>query len=152
MIECVVVKNVSDDKIKSIESVEHVDLLDPLEATVRLQEIASLKDGWFDGTGIAPPKDGLTWLDESFSSRFGSELPLPRLYPTPAANVLGEWLFGRNDVSLEIDLLSRRGEYSALDLDTGESEDETLDLGQDKGWQRLNERLEALGSVREITA
>ena len=152
MIECVALKNVSDDKIKSIESVEHVDLLDPLDATVRLQELAELKDGWFDGTGNALQKDALSWLEESFSSRFGSELPLPRLYPTPSANVLAEWLFGRNDVSLEIDLPSRRGNYSALNLDTGESEDETLELGEDKGWQRLNEYLENLSSVRETTA
>lgn len=151
LLECMVVKEVSSDRIKSIESVEHVGLLDPLDATIRLQELAALKDGWLNGGGSSLSREGLSWLERSLSSSFSPELPLPRLYPTPEANVLAEWLLGRKDVSLQIDLGTRRGEYSLLNLDTGESQDETLELGQEAGWQVLNKYLGSIKSEQEVT-
>ncbi len=152
LIDCVVLKNISDDKIKSIEFVEHLRSIDPLDATIRLQELATLKDGWLDGEGRAPLRDGLVWLETSFSSQFGPELPLPRLYPTPEGNILGEWLLGRKDVSLDIDLAARRGEYSQLDLDTGRSEDHSLDLAENAGWEQLNKHLDDLKVEKEVSA
>ncbi len=149
LLECVVVKDVSSEKIKSIESVEHVEALDPFDATIRLQELAALKDGWLDGTGVALSKEGLLWLDEALSSSLGPELPTPRLYATPEANVLAEWVLGRKDISLEINLVSRRGDYNLLNLDTGESQDETIELSTEAGWTSLNTYLGSITPEQE---
>jgi hypothetical protein len=147
-IQCVVVRDRSD-KIKSIESVEHVAPLDPLDVTIRIQELAKLEDGWLGGQGRALSREGLDWLERSLTTHFGADLPLPHLYPTPEANVLAEWQFGRKDIALEINLGSKNGDYSALDLDSGESEEESIELGNGEGWRRLNGRLEALRPTEE---
>ena len=151
LLQCVVVKDRSD-RIKSIESVEHVAPLDPLDVAIRVQELATLPDGWMDGAGRSLSGEGLSWLERSFAAHFGTDLPLPHFYPTPEANVLAEWTFGRKDVALEIDLTSRRGTYSVLDLDSGESNEDELDLGNEEGWSRLNERIDALRSAQEIAS
>jgi hypothetical protein len=148
LVQCVVVKDRSD-KIKSIESVEHVAPLDPLDVTIRIQELARLEEGWLGGQGKALSRDGLDWLERSLSMHFGADLPLPHLYPTPEANVLAEWKLGRKDIALEINLGSKRGDYSILDLDSGESAEDLIELGNGEGWRQLNDRIEALRPTEE---
>ena len=143
LLQCVVRKDRSG-KIKGIESVEHAVSLDPLDIPLRLQELSQLRQGWLDGKGAALDAPGLDWLSSSFASHFDQDLVLPHLYPTPEGKVLAEWTFGRQDVALEVDLGSKRGEYAILNLDSGDSEEETLELSNEAGWKQLVARLTAL--------
>jgi hypothetical protein len=143
LLECVVRKERSG-KSKAIDSVQQVSALDPFDVPLRLQQLGQLQDGWLDGVGHAPSETGLAWLLDAFFSEYPAGLPLPRLYPTPEGGVLGEWMFGRQDISLNIDLQRKTGAYDRLHLDTQDAEDETLQFASSAGLKRLIELLTAL--------
>lgn len=140
-----VVKKDSHDRLKSVDSVEHLSALDQLDVSVRLHVLSALADGWLDGKGLAPAKDGLRWLAQAFDDKFDAGLALPYLYPTPEGGVQAEWSVGDWEVSLEIDLLQKTGEYQAVNVTTHEVADALLALGGDDGWQALNQRLSDIG-------
>lgn len=133
------------DRLQGFDSVEHVSLLDPLDVTSRLDEFRELADGWLEGGGVAPGAEGLSWLASEFEQRYPDELPLPYLYPTEAGGVQAEWSFGEEEISLEIDLAERAGEWHALRAGTSEREEspETrrLELDGPDAWNWLTEEI-----------
>ncbi len=143
-----VLRKYKNGQPKSVDSVEHVTLLDPLDVETRLDELAALKDRWLNGNGIALDKKGLSVLSEGFERNFDSELPLPYIYPTPEGRVLAEWALGEWAVSLEVQLPSQAAEYQALNLVTDEATDIDLDLSDAGGWTKLNDALRHLSSTR----
>jgi len=132
--------------LKSIVSVEHVTILDPLDVETRLDELAALEDRWLDGKGVALDKTGLKVLSEEFEKNFDAELPLPHIYPTPEGGVLAEWTLDQWAVSLEIQIPSQTAQYQALNLASDESSDLDLNLNEPSGWALLNESLRTLNS------
>jgi hypothetical protein len=133
-----------DDHLKGFESIEHVTPLDPLDVTLRLEQMTLLRDGWLDGKGIAPDKDKLTWLAEMFDANFDGNLTLPYLYPTAEGGVQAEWSLNGHEVSLEIDLANKLAEYQALNLKDDACSEFTFALTDQDGWNRLNEALKLL--------
>jgi len=132
------------DRLKSIDQIEHVTLLDPLDIDLQLEEIAQLKDGWLDGEGTAYAPEALRELAKHFDRYFSPNLPLPRLYPMPEGGIQAEWTFGRWEVTLPIQIGSFEVEYQAMQMDTKECRDLDFSLSNAKGWQTLNEQLEAI--------
>ena len=47
-------------RLIGLQSVETINLVDPLDATQTIGR--DLNDGWFEGDGYAPPQSGLNWL------------------------------------------------------------------------------------------
>lgn len=139
-----VVQRDRSDRLKGFESIEHVTPLDPLDVSLRLEQIAALKDGWLDGRGSAPAKDKLEWLADTFDANFDSDLPLPYLYPTAEGGVQAEW--GLNDwaVTLEIDLEKQQGQYQALHLKDQTCSELQIALANPDGWSHLNQALKLL--------
>ena len=115
--------------------------LDPHDIPARLEELKALRNGWLDGRGIAPPLAGLDWLAGEIEARYPVDLPLPYVYPVAEGGVRLEWSIGSQEVSLEIDLGQRPGEWHALDLDTCEEEARTLNLDDEAAWNRMIDRL-----------
>jgi hypothetical protein len=136
------------DRIKGFESIEHVTPLDPLDTRLRLNQFATLEDGWLNGKGKAPAKENLEWLAEAFESDFDSDLPLPYLFPTAEGGVQAEWNLKDWAVTLDIDLNSRKAEYQALNLKDLSSKDLELALGDDVGWKTLNDELKQLDAAQ----
>jgi len=130
--------------MRAVQSIKRVAQPDPLNTTVRLEELARLEDGWLDGKGRAPAKNGLDWLANSFDTRFDASLPLPWLYPTAEGGVQAEWSLNDWEVSLEIDLETQQGIYQALNLKDNSCNESTLFLGKADGWNRLNEALKQI--------
>ena len=93
-----------NNRLGRFESIEHVTPLDPLDVTLRLDELAKLEDGWLDGKGKAPAKEKLEWIADTFESSFDTGLSLPHLYPTAEGGVQAEWSLNDWEVSLDIDL------------------------------------------------
>jgi hypothetical protein len=122
------------ERLLGLDSVEHVSLLDPLDVPARLEEIALLKDGWLDGKGQSPPREGLHWLGQAFTSYYPDDLPLPYIYPTPEGGLQLEWTLGVHEVSLEINLFSHSAYWHGLSLDTGEEISQSLHLEEPSGW------------------
>ena len=151
-----VVKKDRQDHMKSFESVEHISLLDPLDVTLRLEEIADLKDGWLDGKGIAPNPEKLRWLAKAFDNSFKADLPLPHLYPTPEGNIQAEWSLKDWEVTLEIDLTTHQAMYQAIcmaeqaagQLPHASTHEHTLALEENEGWTQLNDALTQVGGAQ----
>ncbi len=69
---------------------------------------------------------------------------MPHLYPTETGGVQAESSIGSIEISLDLNLDTRSGEWHALDTEAGEVEERTLD-GDDSGdWKWLARRIEAM--------
>lgn len=142
-VQCVVKKD-RHDRIQKIESIEDLIILDPLDVVLRLEELSALKPGWLDGRGTALPPQGLHWLADAFEHYYDTDLTLPYLYPTAEGDIRAEWSFDHHEVSLDVDLETKRGFFHALDL-IAESDDEfQTALDSEDGWSVLNQALRSL--------
>ena len=111
------------------------DIEEALDITRQLDELRSLEDGWLEGGGAAPFKEGLDWLDQSFERHYPTELPRPYLFPTEDGGVQAEWIFEEINIEVRIDLSSRHGTY--LWLDESIEEERELDLSDGVNWAWL---------------
>ena len=129
------------DRLVRVQSVEHTALLDPLDVPARLEEFHGMKAGWLDGDGVAPQRDQLDWLAESFDQYYPDDLPLPHTYPTPAGGIEMEWSIGLLSVTLEIDLVTRQAEWLSYQKDSPREQTRSLDLATNQGWSWLIDRI-----------
>lgn len=137
-----VVRRDRSGRYKALESVEHLNPVDPLDVELRLDELSQIKTGWLNGKGLAPDIEGLKTLANAFDRLFSADLPLPYLYPTPEGGVQAEWSTDTWDVSLEIDLKTQQSELHALNVEKGEVEAQILKLGLGSPeWDKLNHAL-----------
>lgn len=139
-----VVRKDKSGHYKKVDTVEHLNLLHLLDVETRLEELASLKDRWLDGGGIALDRTRLKVLAEEFERHFDKSLPLPHLYPTPEGSILAEWTVGHWAISLEIETANRTARYEALNVNSDESSELDLNLNDPLGWDTLNEKLRHL--------
>ena len=137
------------ERLVSLESIESITILDPLDVPSRLYELRELKDGWLDGEGVAPDDNALDWLSRRFDRLYSDELPLPHIYPTAEGGVQAEWSFSSHEVSLTVDLATREGEWHVLATGTDVEETETLNLADDNGWIQLTKHIRALSKALE---
>lgn len=139
-----VVQRDRSDRVKGFESIEHVTQLDPLDVVLRLDEISKLKDGWLDGSGIAPSKELLEGLQNDFENSFDSFLPLPYMYPTEVGGIQAEWTLNDWEVVLEIDPHGQRGSYRATRMKDNAEKSLELNLAGQDGWLALNAELKSI--------
>jgi hypothetical protein len=107
----------------------------------QLKELAQLKDGWLDGQGFAPDLDMLSWLSSEFDSNYHTSLPLPFFYPMPNGGVQAEWTGNNWEISLEIDLISKKAEFLAVNVLSKAVQEKEIDLSDISGWTDLNQTL-----------
>lgn len=126
------------DRLQSLETIEHLSLLDINDIAARLEELKTLRHGWLDGKkGFAPDKTGLDWLAESFQRNYPDELTSPYLYPTAEGGVQAEWSVNGWEISLEIDLDQHLGQWHALEMASEQEGEKTLNLNEPDDWQWL---------------
>jgi hypothetical protein len=110
----------------------------------RLKELSLLQNGWLNGEGVAPKKENLDWLLGAFENYYDSTLPIPYLYPTVDGGIQAEWTNEHYDVSLNIDLKTKKAFYQELNHDTDATEETTLLLNRGEDWQLLNNKLQSI--------
>ena len=136
------------ERLLEFDSVEHVNILEDLDVSARLDELRSLQDGWLDGEGIAPTHEGLDWLSRAFDQHYPDDLPLPYLYPMEEGGIQAEWSLGYYEIILEIDLESHMGDWDALDTETDTNDLRTLNLNRKGDWMLLEKKIKEIkGSV-----
>ena len=113
------------------------------EISDRLDYLATVEDGWFEGRGVALDRAGLRWLDQRMADHYvATDLPLPFLCPSVPGGVIVEWSLERFECAIDVDLQSRSGSWVDVDMETGDGIDEQiLDLDSAEGWQWLIDRL-----------
>lgn len=145
MVEGAVVRDQSDTR-KRIEQVTRIEPLDPLDVPARIEALALLPDGWFDGKGVRLSADGLSWLAKIWTKHWPEDLPLPYAYPTPEGLVQFEWSFTSRSVSLEVNLTSKSAELVISCNENGELLEEiNCNLEDSDAWDVLT------NSFRQIT-
>jgi len=120
-------------------------VLDPLDVAARLDEFRILKDGWFEGHGIALAPAGLDWLSAAFEQHFPENLRLPFLYPTFEGGVRAEWTLQDTEASIKIDLAKQTGVWHSLRMVTDEEETRAVNLDNADDWTWLVGRIRTIG-------
>lgn len=114
----------------------------------QLASLRNMEEGWLEGGGIAPSREGLDWLVETFAGSYPEDSPRPHLYPTEDGGVQAEWSLSHWRVSLEIDLQSRCGNWFALNLETDNADERQLRCDEASDWQWLVRRIQVERSGR----
>ena len=127
------------EQLLGFDSIEPISILDELDISAQIYDLRKLKDGWLEGQGKAPSKEGLDWLSQVFDKHYSGDLPLPYLYPTEPGGVQAEWSLGRNEITLEIDLAEHSGYFHALHMEDDTEKTRRLDLGSETQWIELKE-------------
>lgn len=117
--------------------------------TLRLEELAQIQSGWLDGIGVSLNKQGLQWLAAAIEANYSADLPLPHLFPTAEGRIRAEWSLGNREISLEIDIENKVGEWHELDLDTDTDNELSITFDSEKGWETINNRLSLIQSSKE---
>lgn len=137
MVECTVVRDQSDSP-RSLENITRIEPLDPLDVPARLEALSLLSDGWLDGAGRAPNKEGLAWLSHAWTTHWPGDKVLPYVYPTPEGGIQAEWTFKVTGVELDLNLLTKRGTLTILERASGqEISEQELALDSADGWKAL---------------
>ena len=126
-------------RLENLIDIEDAQILDSLDIPSQLEEMLSLKKGWFEGNGQEYDELLINNLIQQFEENYNYEAPLPRIYPTPYGEVLCEWKIDELDISLEIDLNNLKAYFHQLNLETKEDLEEDINLSELEGWNRLNE-------------
>ena len=132
-------------RLIGLQSVETINLVDPLDVPKRLDEIRDLNDGWLEGDGYAPSQSGLDWLAEIFTNFYPNDVPLPYTYPTFEGGIQMEWSLGRNAVALEIDLNTHIAEWSWINRSSDAEHEQNLNLDDERSWSWLS------GEIRRMS-
>lgn len=130
------------DQITSFESIQQVMILDDLDVPSRLEELEKLEDGWLEGHGKAPPKEGLKWFSELFDEKYSDFHSLPYVYPTEEGGIRLEWEFNSWELSLDVDLSNKTASWHGLNSeDDSEDSKEGLPLEDNDTWEWLSAQL-----------
>ena len=100
----------NQNAVLSVESLEGIKNY-TLES--RFDELAQLKDGWYEGHGIAPDKNKLELIAQKLTDFYPEHLPLPLIVPTHDGNLLLEWN-AEGDPSADIDLGGMKASFHAF--------------------------------------
>lgn len=143
-VECLRHLCVNNEDIRKL--IERIKAAEPRwgQIAARLDDLRALKNGWLDARGIAPSSQGLDWLAECLSCDCPDNCPLPYLYPTADGGVQAEWSIGAYEITLEIDLDHRAGEWHSLDTRTQADDWKELDLAQPESWTVIATEIERM--------
>lgn len=132
-----------NDKIQKIIEVESIDVLDPLDVSLRINNLLKLEDNWYEGQGKALNKEGLIQFENLFNSFFDNKLPLPAIFPKIDGNIQLEWKKETKNIIVDINLTSLSAEFFYYnDLDDEDEKEEQIFLNDKNGWDSLNDLIE----------
>lgn len=127
--------------LKKIDSIDDVSALEILDVPSQLEELKSLKSGWMDGEGESLDARGLDWLADCFELHYPEEIRLPYIFPKIEGSVIAEWSIPPNEISLDIDLENRKGNWYVLNMLTDAEEREDYDLLNEESWMMISEKI-----------
>lgn len=79
---------------RKVVDVLNVEALLPAEWSARLEELASLPDGWLDGDGRAVSKEAIQTAETFLFKVLDAGIARPGVYPTPDGGIQMEWADG----------------------------------------------------------
>ncbi len=106
---------------------------------MQLEKLTALNKGWYD-TYQGEPYDtiDIQWLISVFID-YDVLLPQPYAFPTLEGNVQFEWQICDYDITLTINLKTKKADYYAVNLKNDKEITDVLNLSKTKEWLKLNE-------------
>lgn len=105
-----------------------------------LYKLTQLTDGWFDGFyGKHINESPLTDLIQIFEKFYDKKLTLPAIFPTIDGNIQFEWSLNDYEISLYVEIESKKGELYLLNTINKTEILEELNLNIEKSWIKLNQ-------------
>lgn len=138
------------ERLHSIDSVENVTVLEELDTAARLDELKVLKNGWFEGTGKAPPTTGLDWLAAAFESYFDLDQHLPYIFPTIDGGVRAEWSISGHEISLDINLSDHSAIWHSWAVGSDTEDVRKLSLDDANEWAWLGKQIRTAAGALAI--
>ena len=129
------------NRLMSLQSVEDVNLLDPLDVADRLDHFRALQDSWLEEGASAPNHDGLDWLATVFDRYFPPSGILPHTFPTYDGGIRMEWSHENHRFILEIDLKNRSGEWLWFDRTSDQEHEKHLNLDERASWEWVSSEI-----------
>ena len=113
----------------------------------QLDKLRSLENGWLDGGGIVPVKEGLNWLSDYFKICYPKDLPVPCIYPTPEGGIQIEWTLNDYEISLDVDLNNYIGDFHALNMSNDDEIIKSFDFNKPDDCVLLNQEINAISEA-----
>lgn len=85
--------------------------------TPQIEELKKLGEGWHNGEGSSFDPNQLDWIRNWLLENTPNTKKV-RIFPSWDESIRVEWLFGRQDTSLEMFLKTRRAIFHSIDLDS----------------------------------
>jgi hypothetical protein len=101
------------DLAQKVISVKSMEVVKNYQLTIQFDELTQLKDGWYEGEGVAPDSNKLKTIAQKLTDSYPEHLPLPTVIPTQDGNLLLEWDTA-GDPSVDIDLSDMRANFHAF--------------------------------------
>jgi hypothetical protein len=112
-----------NERLSAVKEIEQVDALAHYKLTAGIDSLASLKDGWLEGQGVAPSSENLNWLSNELTKIFPDSLEYPAVVPTEDGNVVLEWIRPQSRIELEVNFVDERLEIYSTNLNTNQFEE-----------------------------
>ena len=135
------------DRFIGLDSVEHIGVVDSVDAGMQLESIRNLEDGWYGTDSVAPSKDGIDWFTRQFMQHYPADAPQPLICPTFEGDISLEWSHENNAIIFDVNLVSEMGEWFWFDKVSAEEEERDLDLNSAESWDWIIAQIR--GKVRE---
>lgn len=135
-------------RVLEFTSLSQLKIIDtPLDISLQLDTIRALEDGWLDGEGLAPSLSGVDWIESRMYRYLPADFPRPYLYPTESGGVQLEWSIESNEVSIEVNLVSRLGVWHEFNLQSKKDSERELNLEQSSDWEWIIRRINSMWGI-----
>lgn len=125
----------SQERLQSVDQVEAISLQLNHELANKMENLAALTDGWYDGVGKAPDPKALSELARMLVRHYLLRLKLPMVVPTQDGNILLEWN-GAGEPSVDIDLATMNAAFQQFAPD-GSDVEADFSLNTDEDWRKF---------------
>lgn len=122
------------DKLQKVVAADHLEIQRNFDLIRRLEEIATIENGWFDGHGLAPDKQCISEISAALEVHYPEDLALPIIVPTQEGNLLFEWEVSGSP-SLDIDLKLQIAEFHSFGFEN--EIERTFNLREENAWAEL---------------
>lgn len=123
------------DRLQKLVSVESLEVVENYAIATRMDELAQMQDGWFEGRGVAPDADKLAIVADRLVADYPEKLMLPTLVPTQDGNLLLEWT-ADGSPSLDVRLDNLQASFHAFGPN-GNDIERDFNLTNNMEWQSL---------------